>query len=472
MAPRVARSSKPVRSASFFGLIVAFLALTAGSVSSGGSQQQGTVKTQTFGEERLISREPLPFGSGEMALSGAEESISLAALGPSPEPVGTPTSLQGEPERGERLDRDPIRVIRDPYPSFSAVGVDMERGEVVAGDENLFQILVYDRLSDTPPTANFTEPRRIIAGDQTAIEFVCGLHVDPETGDIYAIDADTAATLQVFTRDQEGNVPPTRQLHTGSEVRGRGLAVDSVNNELFVTSQHNAAVVVFRKYAEGEEAPLRLLQGDRTGLGNPHGIAVDTQNDLIYVTNHGQASSRPIEGNDPATRPRPNMPLGRRLAIPGSGRFFAPSITVYDRTASGNTSPMRTIEGLRTELNWPAGIAVDPSRGELFVANDTGNAVLVFSSDASGDVAPIRVIKGADTSLDSPGGIFLDTTNNELWVSNYGNHSLTVYPPDADGNVRPLRTIRSGPAGTKGLMIGNPGFVAYDTMREELLVPN
>ena len=471
MAPRIARSSKPIRNASFLALIVCFLALTAGSASSGG-RLQGPVQTQTFGEERLISRQPLPEGIGETALPAGQETVSMVALGPAPGLEATPSVRQVEPARGQQLDRDPIRVIRDPYPSFSAVGVDMERGEVVAGDENLFQILVYDRLSDTPPTAAFTEPRRIIAGDQTAIEFVCGLHVDPETGDIYAIDADTAATLQVFTRDQEGNVPPTRQLHTGSEVRGRGLAVDSVNNELFVTSQHNAAIVVFRKYAEGEEAPLRLIQGDRTELGNPHGIAVDTQNDLIYVTNHGQASSRPIAGNDPATRPRPNMPLGRNVAIPGTGRFFAPSITVYDRTASGDTPPLRKIEGPRTQLNWPAGIATDPNRGELFVANDTGNAILVFSSDASGNVAPIRVIEGADTSLDSPGGIFLDTTNDELWVSNYGNHSLTVYPPDSEGNVAPLRTIRSGPAGTKGLMIGNPGFVAYDTRREELLVPN
>ena len=471
MASRTARSSKPIRKACMFGLIVAFLALSTGSVSSGGSQQ-GAVKTQTFGDERLVSWQPLPEWSGEMYPFLAEEPVSLAALQPSPGPGGTATIRQGEPARGQRIDRAPLRIIRDPYPSFSAVAVDMERGEVVAADENLFQILVYDRLADTPPTATLTEPLRIIAGDLTQIEFVCGLHIDPETGDIYAIDADTAATLQVFTREQEGNVPPVRQLHTGSEVRGRGLAVDSVNDEIFTTSQHNAAVVVFRKQAEGEEPPLRLLQGDQTRLANPHGIAVDAQNDLLFVTNHGQASSRPVEGNDPATRPRPNMPLGRRLAIAGTGRFQPPSITVYDRTASGDTPPLRVIEGPRTQLNWPAGIVVDERRGELFVANDTANSVLVFPSDASGDVTPIRVIEGADTSLASPGGLFLDTTNDELWVSNYGNNSLTVYPPTADGNVAPLRTIRSGPLGSKGLMIGNPGFVAYDTMREEVLVPN
>jgi DNA-binding beta-propeller fold protein YncE len=130
------------------------------------------------------------------------------------------------------------------------------------------------------------------------------------------------------------------------------------------------------------------------------------------------------------------------------------------------------IQGPKTQLNWPAGIVIDEQKRELFVANDTGNAVLVFSANASGDVAPIRVIQGPDADLDAPGGVFLDTKNKELWVSNYGNHSLNVYPIDANGNVAPLRRIRSGPTTSRALMIGNPGAVAYDSKREEILVPN
>jgi DNA-binding beta-propeller fold protein YncE len=160
------------------------------------------------------------------------------------------------------------------------------------------------------------------------------------------------------------------------------------------------------------------------------------------------------------------------VALAGSGRFVLPSINVYRRTASGNTAPLQVIQGPKTQMNWPAGIVVDERRGELFVANDTGNSVLVFRADASGDVAPIRVIKGPDTEIDAPGGVFLDTKNNELWVSNYGNHSLNVYTRTADGNTAPLRRIRSGPLDSRALMIGNPGAVAYDTKREEILVPN
>ena len=138
-------------------------------------------------------------------------------------------------------------------------------------------------------------------------------------------------------------------------------------------------LVVFRQHAEENEPPIRLLQGDRTRLANPHGIAFDKQNGLVYVTNPGQVSSRPDrEDVEDLDELRPNVPLPRRTAVAGSGRFLPPSINVYRRTASGNTPPLRVIEGPNTQLNWPAGIVIDERRGELYVANDTGNAVLVF----------------------------------------------------------------------------------------------
>ncbi len=464
MAPRVARSSNRSRKATLL-VIVAFLAVTAGYVFSGGNQQ-GMVKTQPVGNNRLISWEPLPEWNGEMCPwipVSAPLSLS-AALQQSPGSGGTAASSRPS-------EREPLRVIRDPYPSFSVVAMDVEHGEVVVGDENQFQILVYDRLANTPPGAAFTEPKRVISGPQTGIEFVCGLYVDQPSGDIYAIHADTAAVMQVFTREQQGDVRPARELHTGGDARGRGFAVDSENEELFIASQHNSAVAVWHKYAEGDEPPIRLLQGDRTLLANPSGLALDKRNDLLFVANQGQVSSRSAEGADPELLAS-NRPLGTRLAVRGSGRFLPPSINVYRRTASGDTPPLRVIQGPQTQLNWPAAIALDERTGELFVANDTGNSVLVFRADASGDVAPIRVLKGPDTGLDSPAGVFVDTKNNELWVANYGNHSLTVFSPTADGNTAPLRTIRSGPADNRALMIGNPGAVAYDTKREQILAPN
>jgi DNA-binding beta-propeller fold protein YncE len=313
--------------------------------------------------------------------------------------------------------------------------------------------------------ANSPEDKR---NSKTNIEFQAGVYIDPRTGEVYGVNNDSHDTMVVFSRAARGNVAPDRELEIphGSF----GIAVDEENQELFLAIQHDSAVVVYRKTATGDNAPIRLLQGERTRLANPHAIALDPRRGLIFVTNHGAVSSRrPVadRGNGPA-----NWPLGREDAIPGSGRMLPAAITVHARTASGDAAPVRVIEGPRTRLNWPTGIAVDPERGELYVANDAGESILVFDAAAQGNVAPRRVLAGPRTGLKNPTGVALDPQNGELWVANFGNHTATAYPLAAQGDVAPLRTIRSAPAGTVSHMIGNPGGVAFDTRREEILVPN
>jgi DNA-binding beta-propeller fold protein YncE len=69
-------------------------------------------------------------------------------------------------------------------------------------------------------------------------------------------------------------------------------------------------------------------------------------------------------------------------------------------------------------------------------------------------------------------GVAIDTVNNELWVSNFIDHSALVFDRKASGNVAPKRIIRSAPAGTPSPGFGNPQTVAYDSKRDQILVPN
>src|SRR5436305_4437556 len=111
-------------------------------------------------------------------------------------------------------DRAPTRVIHDSYPTYSAIAVDHDSNLILLQDENLFGIKEFDRLTNTPPSARFSEPKRVIAGDKTKMEFNCGLYIDPRTGDIYSITNDTVDTMAVFSRSASGNVAPDRELHT------------------------------------------------------------------------------------------------------------------------------------------------------------------------------------------------------------------------------------------------------------------
>lgn len=384
------------------------------------------------------------------------------------------SSTDGEAPPQDRSQLKPVQWIRDPYSAFSSVAVDPINDEVVLTDENRFQILAYSRTAHTPPAARMSEPRRTIAGLKTKIEFQCSLYIDPKNGDIYAVNNDTVNTLAIFNRNAQGDVSPTRELDTPHGTFG--IAVNEATEEMFLTLQHDSAMVVYRKYAEKEESPIRVLQGDATGVADPHGIAVDSKNGWLFIANHGSVSSRfprPEGGGRRQGRvEKLNWPVERAFAIPGSGRNLPPSVTVHRTAARGNEAPVRVIQGPKTQFNWPTGLALDEEHGELYVANDMGNSILVFNVTDNGDVAPKRVIKGPRTNLANPTGVWVDLKHKEVWAANFMNHSATVYSLGASGDVPPLRTIRSGPAGEPALGIGNPHPLAYDTKREQILVPN
>ena len=370
--------------------------------------------------------------------------------------------------------RKPVRMIKDNFSDYSSIAVDLAHDEVVMTDESLFNILTYNRTENTPPAATMSEPKRKIGGLNTWIEFQCGVYVDQATGDIYAVNNDTVNKLVIFSREQKGNVAPDRIINTPHTTYG--IAVDETHQELFLTVQEAAAVSVFPKMAKTDDPPVRLLEGDHTGLGDPHGIAVDPQRNLLFVANFGSvAQHRKPEGGGRGGfggSEKANWPIAREGSVPGSGQFTGAAITVYPRGASGDTAPIRTIRGPKTQLDWPTALALDPTRGEIYIANDTGDSILVFDETADGDVAPKRVIKGPKSLVKSPTGVFYDPKHDELWSANFGNHTATAFKATASGDAVPLRVIRSAPVETPTPNLGNAYAPAYDKNRDQILIPN
>ena len=424
--------------------ILAVVALLTAWTMFVGAKDKLVVQRRPAGYPQLVSVKPFPEMDGEMCQwvpASAQTPLRVALR---QERLAAQEAATSSPDPAARVNvnRGPARIIRDTNPTFSGVAVDPIRNEIVAQDENMFQLMVFDRLANTPPTANFTEPKRVIAGPSTTLEFECGIYIDPKTGDIYSLANDVGDRLAVFSREAKGDVPPNRVLNTRHGIGG--IAVNEENGEMYLSS-NSSFVVVYNKYAQGDDKPLRTIEGPNTRLGSAYGIALDTKRKLMFVANHGNY------GNDP------DDPKGAR---------FEPSlITVYPLDADGDVAPIQVIQGPKSQLNWPALMYADSERGELYVANDGDHSILVFSATANGDVAPIRVIRGPKTG-------FMDTKNDELVVSNLGNHSITVFSRTANGDVEPLRTIRSAPKGKLALTIVNPGGIAFDTKRNEILTPN
>lgn len=179
-----------------------------------------------------------------------------------------------------------------------------------------------------------------------------------------------------------------------------GIAYDTTHDEIVAPNPLAAAIVIFRGGATGEEAPIRTIQGARSGLSRPETVAVDEKNNELFV-------------GDPGDR----------------------RVLVYARDADGDAKPLRTIQGPKTKLLQVVGIAVDPNRDVLVVSTYSRlpggvTGILVFGRTDEGDVAPRRVIAGPKTGITRLRQIALDPETGRIFAAVINNEYLPPYDID------------------------------------------
>ena len=182
--------------------------------------------------------------------------------------------------------------------------------------------------------------------------------------------------ISVFAGSANGNVNPIRTLDGQNTLMARTtheLAVDTVHNEIVVPNPFAQALLFFRDVAEGDEKPLRVIQGPKTMLGgsmDTDNVSIDLVNSEVYVTQ---------EGSD--------------------------SILVYPSRASGDVAPVRVLRGPKTEMRFPRRVTIDPVNNLMAVVASKG--ILIFNRTDQGDVAPRCVITGPKTGLGGGEGFTL-----------------------------------------------------------------
>ena len=117
--------------------------------------------------------------------------------------------------------------------------------------------------------------------------------VDQDTGDLYVAN-DMDHSILVFTEldTADGNVAPTRVIKGDRTklVHPTGVAVDPVNQELWVSNLGNASGVAFPLEADGNVAPLRVVRAapeEHQSLifGRTAAVTYDPNREEILVPN-------------------------------------------------------------------------------------------------------------------------------------------------------------------------------------------
>lgn len=142
----------------------------------------------------------------------------------------------------------------------------------------------------------------------------------------------------------------------------------------------------------------------------------------------------------------PRTTLTRTLALSTSAVLVAGLASASPASADNvDRTPTTTVKG---ELSGPIGIQ-DDAAGNIYVASQNNNSIVVHAKNASGPSSPLRRIGGPLTGLSSPRDVALDS-NGFLYVVQ-SNGMVRVFSPGANGNVAPAKSFGTGPAGGWGI---------------------
>jgi hypothetical protein len=226
--------------------------------------------------------------------------------------------------------------------------------------------------------------------------------------------------IAVFARLANGNVAPVRIIeggHTRLARTSHAIAYDQTHDEIVVPNPFAEAILFFRGNASGDEAPVRMIQGPSTLLEDNDELTLDSVNGEVIVP----------------TRE---------------------AILVFSREANGDVAPLRIITGPKTRLNKARGVAVDPFNNIIAVGNRDPQGILIFNRTDQGDVAPRAVIAGPNTGIYATKGFTINPARKELIATveargvqvtrNAGESFIGIWNYTDNGDVAPKAVIKGG----------------------------
>ncbi|MBI2816807.1 MAG: hypothetical protein HYX72_07690 [Acidobacteria bacterium] len=272
----------------------------------------------------------------------------------------------------------PSRELDVPHGAWG-VFLDRRHDELFISVEHVNQIIVYPRTARGD--ANHL---RSIQGPRTELADPHGIYVDNEKNEIYVTNHGHARQTRVGEGYALFGQGRWSKLRGSLEEHGRGI-VEPLQPS--TGKSMPPSITVYSRTASGDIAPLRTIQGSRTGMNLPLGIFLDSVSGQLIVANSGDDS-----------------------------------VLFFDRNANGNAAPVRVLKGPATNLKGTSGVFVDTKRNELWVTNWENHTATVYPRTAQGNVAPLRLIRSApkDAPLASfgQGALEFDPQRNEILVAN------------------------------------------------------
>ena len=289
----------------------------------------------------------------------------------------------------------PVRVIRGPHTQLEAttnVATDGQGRLYVLDSGNLFtahetaKVLVFDAGAngDAGPIRVITSPASIPEANCLAVD---------DSGQVFVGEVGLfgegsfAGSVAVFAPGADGNSTPTQIITDGANAPF-AIAVNRSGSKLYVANgEYGAPISIYEKNAAGMFLRTRTVSASDHNVVSTS-LAVDTVGTVYVLTDEWpdreikvlvfepDTNRSLVESRQMTIATGPNRRLtGTEELVIGVDRLYvfvggyarsrgqpesSYHVKVYNKFARGVTSPVRVIQGPRTELSYPSGIAFIP----------------------------------------------------------------------------------------------------------------
>lgn len=304
--------------------------------------------------------------------------------------------------------------------------------EGIAGDPGNGHVLVAD--AGSPVTFVPYGDLVVLNGSTHRISATVGLNAGPSSPQAVAYDA---ANGEVFVTDQgTGNI----EILNGSTNKPIGT-VDipcGANSSFYNSYPGGIAYDPWSGYlyateyclsAGNDSSSLIVVNGTSGQLvrsipvgADPIGVAVDTRNHTIFVTNYVSENVSVVDAS--SGRIVKWLWLGKNptgIAYDSADDRIYVANSGWDNITAVNATSYKVTAWIPTG-NGPTSIAIDSSNGTFDVANYNSNNVTLVNTTTERSVGSFATGKG-------PIAIFFDSQTNQTYVSNSGSGSLTIMAP-------------------------------------------
>ncbi len=268
--------------------------------------------------------------------------------------------------------------------------------------------------------------------------------------------------IAIFARLAKENTPYVRSIEGQKSLLGRTMhdfSYDAIHDEIVVTSALAQAILTFRGGANGEEAPIRIIQGNKTGIlavGALDKVTIDPVHEEYYITTPNQevlTFARNAVGNVEPIRRLKGTDTGLAVGQQKDGIFtgkggnpnirvdpihnllFVPvaeytntsqvrgerKVLIFDRTAQGNAKPRAVM--------YVGGIgAIYPQKSRLVYHNRQKGQLEIWSVPETGEVRqPLMTIPCPLEDRADGGVMDLDPDHKEVIMATAAGNTIVTY---------------------------------------------